>query len=249
MVSDDHCFGRIVLDHAVGGRWYDVLDRRRSPAFAQLTDEQLATAVALAERVLAEGDPLLRAARRAEPRLAAQAAQAHGVTLLVGHLALTAAYAGFQWTVRVLVYPQFAQVPPDAFAGVRAQPPAAGHPGGRSAVRPARERPPLAPCWGRAAGRDAAWSPVLAGPRAWPSLLGVTPGSPSRCTAAWTAGVDPRERAPPARCRVRRPSGWRMPRPRARPGRRVGRSLDVRTSRPRTPRPHLVCRRSPRRLA
>ena len=60
VVSEDHCFGRIVLDHAVGGRWYDVLDRRRSPAFAQLTDDQLATAVALAERVLAEGDPLLR---------------------------------------------------------------------------------------------------------------------------------------------------------------------------------------------
>jgi len=60
VVSDDHCFGRIVLDHAVGGRWYDVLDRRRSPAFAQLTDEQLAAAVALAERVLADGDRLLR---------------------------------------------------------------------------------------------------------------------------------------------------------------------------------------------
>ncbi|RBY81055.1 hypothetical protein DQ239_00015 [Blastococcus sp. TF02-09] len=60
VVHEDHCFGRIVLDHAVGGRWYDVLDRRRSPAFAQLDDEQLAAAVDLAERVLAEGDPLLR---------------------------------------------------------------------------------------------------------------------------------------------------------------------------------------------
>jgi len=60
VVTDDHCFGRIVLDHAVGGRWYDHLDRRRSPAFAQLSDEQLAGAVALAERLLAEGDPLLR---------------------------------------------------------------------------------------------------------------------------------------------------------------------------------------------
>ncbi len=60
VVTADHCFGRILLDHAVGGRWYDALDRRRSPAFAQLDDEQLAGAVALAERVLAEGDPLLR---------------------------------------------------------------------------------------------------------------------------------------------------------------------------------------------
>jgi len=60
VVTADHCFGRIVLDHAVGGRWYDHLDRRRSPAFAQLDDERLAAAVALAERIAAEGDPLLR---------------------------------------------------------------------------------------------------------------------------------------------------------------------------------------------
>ena len=38
------------------------------------------------------------------------------MTLLVVHLVLTAAYAGFQWTVRFLVYPQFALVPADAFA-------------------------------------------------------------------------------------------------------------------------------------
>ncbi len=60
VVTADHCFGRILLDHAVGGRWYDVLDRRRSPASAQLDDEQLAAAVAVGERVLDEGDPLLR---------------------------------------------------------------------------------------------------------------------------------------------------------------------------------------------
>jgi proline racemase len=60
VVREDHCFGRIVLDHAVGGRWYDVLDRRRSPAFAQLDDDRLAAAVALAERMLAEGNPLVR---------------------------------------------------------------------------------------------------------------------------------------------------------------------------------------------
>ena len=60
VVRADHCFGRIVLDHTVGGCWYDVLDRRRGPAFRQLTDEQLRAAVALAERIAAEGDPLLR---------------------------------------------------------------------------------------------------------------------------------------------------------------------------------------------
>ncbi len=60
VVVHDHCFGRIVLDNTLGGRWYDVLDRRRSPAFAQLDDARLAAAVALAERIAAEGDPLLR---------------------------------------------------------------------------------------------------------------------------------------------------------------------------------------------
>ena len=48
VVTADHCFGRIVLD------------RRRSPAFEQLDDAQLATAVALAERMSAEGDRLVR---------------------------------------------------------------------------------------------------------------------------------------------------------------------------------------------
>lgn len=60
VVSADHCFGRIVLDHAVGGCWYDVLDRRLSPAFGQLGDDQLRSAVALAEQILTEGDELLR---------------------------------------------------------------------------------------------------------------------------------------------------------------------------------------------
>lgn len=60
MVTKDHCFGRILLDHAVGGCWYDALDRRRSPAFAQLDDAQLAAAVGLGERVVREGDVLLR---------------------------------------------------------------------------------------------------------------------------------------------------------------------------------------------
>jgi len=60
VVTADHCFGRIVLDHAVGGRWYDSLDRRRGPAFTQLDDGQLRVAVAVAERIALEGDPLLR---------------------------------------------------------------------------------------------------------------------------------------------------------------------------------------------
>jgi hypothetical protein len=59
VLREDHCFGRVLLDHAVGACWYDVLDRRRT-AFLQLTDEQLAQAVALGEQLLVEGDPLLR---------------------------------------------------------------------------------------------------------------------------------------------------------------------------------------------
>ena len=48
VVRADHCFGRIVLD------------RRRGPAFTQLSDDQLRSAITLGERILAEGDPLLR---------------------------------------------------------------------------------------------------------------------------------------------------------------------------------------------
>lgn len=60
VVRADHCFGRIVLDHAVGRCWYEVLDRTRPPAFQQLDDERLRAAVELAERIEVEGDPLLR---------------------------------------------------------------------------------------------------------------------------------------------------------------------------------------------
>jgi proline racemase len=58
-LRDDHCFGRVLLDDAVGGCWYDVLDRRRT-AFRQLDDAQLGRAVEVGERLLREGDPLLR---------------------------------------------------------------------------------------------------------------------------------------------------------------------------------------------
>jgi hypothetical protein len=40
--------------------------------------------------------------------------------LLVVHLLFTAAYAGFQWTVQVLVYRQFGLVPAAAFAAFEA---------------------------------------------------------------------------------------------------------------------------------
>jgi hypothetical protein len=56
----NHCFGRVLLDDAVGGCWYDHLDRKAGPAYRQLDDDQLAGAVALGERLLTEGDVLLR---------------------------------------------------------------------------------------------------------------------------------------------------------------------------------------------
>lgn len=58
VLRDDHCFGRVLLDAALGRCWYEVLDRRRT-AFLQLDDDQLAVAVGLGERLLVEGDPLL----------------------------------------------------------------------------------------------------------------------------------------------------------------------------------------------
>lgn len=54
-VSADHCFQRILLDHAVGGRWYDHVAGR--PAYRCLDDEALGRAVATAEALAAgEGD-------------------------------------------------------------------------------------------------------------------------------------------------------------------------------------------------
>ena len=60
VVTADHCFGRIVLDNAVGGCWYDVLGRRGGPAFTRLDDAQLARAVGIAELVSTGGDDVLR---------------------------------------------------------------------------------------------------------------------------------------------------------------------------------------------
>lgn len=47
----DHCFGRILLDNACGGRWYDHVPRR--PAYRHCPEPMLARALDLAERVLA----------------------------------------------------------------------------------------------------------------------------------------------------------------------------------------------------
>ena len=48
-VSADHCFQRILLDHAVGGCWYDHVAGR--PAYRHIDEASLASAVAMGERV------------------------------------------------------------------------------------------------------------------------------------------------------------------------------------------------------
>ena len=50
----DHCFMRVCLDHAIGRRWDTVVAR---PAVRHLDNDQLARAVACAERIVA--DPAL----------------------------------------------------------------------------------------------------------------------------------------------------------------------------------------------
>ena len=47
----DHCFQRILLDHATGGIWYDRIAGR--PAYAHAPDDVLREAVRLGEAVLA----------------------------------------------------------------------------------------------------------------------------------------------------------------------------------------------------
>ena len=49
-VRFDHCFARILLDHATGGVWYDAIPRR--PARRHAPDAVLEAALALGEAVL-----------------------------------------------------------------------------------------------------------------------------------------------------------------------------------------------------
>ena len=58
VVTEDHCFGRILLDHVFGDVWYAHVAGR--PAYRHLSDHQLERAAAMGERILADGDDLLR---------------------------------------------------------------------------------------------------------------------------------------------------------------------------------------------
>lgn len=60
-VRNDHCFQRILLDAACGGRWLDQVTDR--PAYKAIDEARLAAAVALAQAVK-DGDADLHALNR-----------------------------------------------------------------------------------------------------------------------------------------------------------------------------------------
>lgn len=51
----NHCFARIVLDNLCGSCWYEHFSCRQ-PAYRQLSREQLAGAIAIAESILRQPD-------------------------------------------------------------------------------------------------------------------------------------------------------------------------------------------------
>ena len=70
----DHCFMRVCLDAAFGAPWTAAV---KAPAVRHMTDAQLAAAVAVAERLVAEPDALAALNRASlDGRQAARHAQA-----------------------------------------------------------------------------------------------------------------------------------------------------------------------------
>ncbi len=60
VVTEDHCFMRIILDRLFGDCWYHHLDRRLT-AYKQLNDKQLRQCIAMAEQILTgDTDALIR---------------------------------------------------------------------------------------------------------------------------------------------------------------------------------------------
>lgn len=58
-VRYNHCFQRIILDNLFDRCWYEVLERKRIPAYQQLSEEQLESAIALANNIIAQPDSYL----------------------------------------------------------------------------------------------------------------------------------------------------------------------------------------------
>lgn len=53
----DHCFGRVVLDNLFNDEWYDHVDGR--PAYENLSPGELREAIAVADRMLEGGRPVV----------------------------------------------------------------------------------------------------------------------------------------------------------------------------------------------
>ncbi|MGG6269428.1 hypothetical protein ACQ4M3_28265 [Leptolyngbya sp. AN03gr2] len=58
-VQYNHCFQRIILDNLFDRCWYEVLERKRIPAYQQLSEEQLERAIALANQIIAQPNSYL----------------------------------------------------------------------------------------------------------------------------------------------------------------------------------------------
>jgi hypothetical protein len=54
-ITDDHCFARVVLDTLFEDEWSNHISR--SPAYKQLSENQLRAAITIADRMLTEGQP------------------------------------------------------------------------------------------------------------------------------------------------------------------------------------------------
>lgn len=56
-IRADHCFARVVLDNLFQDVWYDHVNGR--PAYNHLAQDELRTAIELADRMLADGKPVV----------------------------------------------------------------------------------------------------------------------------------------------------------------------------------------------
>lgn len=57
VVTEDHCFHRIILDNVLGNVWYEELERNGfKPAYQQLGRENLLEAIHLSVKIIMEGD-------------------------------------------------------------------------------------------------------------------------------------------------------------------------------------------------
>jgi hypothetical protein len=58
-IYHDHCFARVVLDTLFQGVWYDYIDE--TPAYEQLSTEELREAIKIGDKMLEDGKPTVEA--------------------------------------------------------------------------------------------------------------------------------------------------------------------------------------------